>query len=152
MNTAPSEKRFEDSNVHMTNRQVIEERRKGKRNVVLGEKTWAKAAKTGSTEATRDKPGTVQSSPQDCSSCQLHAINALYCCKEQSVWALWSPKTIDLDIAVQGDSVSCNCNQQWVPGNPVSCNCNENGEILTKWVEPNLIRKAMRYFVTQALL
>ena len=65
MNTAPSEKRFEDSNVHMTNRQVIEERRKGKRNVVPGEKTGAKAAKTGSTEATRGKSSTVQSSPQD---------------------------------------------------------------------------------------
>eukprot|EP00112_Aurelia_sp_Birch-Aquarium-sp1_P012357 Seg26.3 transcript_id=Seg26.3/GoldUCD/mRNA.D3Y31 product="hypothetical protein" protein_id=Seg26.3/GoldUCD/D3Y31 len=60
INTEPSEKRFEDNIVHMTNRQVIDERRKEKRNVVPGEKTWAEAAKTGSTETTRDKSSTTQ--------------------------------------------------------------------------------------------
>ena len=59
--------------------------------------------------------------------CQLRAIIDLFCCKEQSMWASQSPKTIDLDIAVQGDSVSCNCTQKLVHGNTVSCNCNENG-------------------------
>ena len=62
MNTAPSEKRFEDNIV--TNRQVIDERRKEKKNVVPCEKTWAEAAKTGSTETIRDKLNTTQYSPQ----------------------------------------------------------------------------------------
>ena len=49
-----------------------------------------------------------------------------------SSWASQLLKTIDLDIAVQIDSVSCNCNQKWVHVNTVSCNCNENNMILTK--------------------
>ena len=49
-----------------------------------------------------------------------------------SSWASQLLKTIDLDIAVQIDSVSCNCNQKWVHVNTVSCNCNENSVILTK--------------------
>ena len=46
-----------------------------------------------------------------------------------SSWASQLLKTIDLDIAVQIDSVSCNCNQKWVHVNTVSCNCNENSVI-----------------------
>ena len=64
MNTAPSEKRFDENIVHRANKQGVDERRKEKRNVVPGEKTWAEAAKTGSTETTRDKSSTTQYSPQ----------------------------------------------------------------------------------------
>ena len=60
MNTAPSEKRFDENIVHRANKQDIDERRKEKRNVVPGEKTWAEAAKTGSTETTRDKSSTTR--------------------------------------------------------------------------------------------
>ena len=48
-----------------------------------------------------------------------------------SSWESQLSKTIDLEIPVQVDSVSCNCNQKCVHGNLVSCKCNKNITILT---------------------
>ena len=51
-----------------------------------------------------------------------------------SSWASQLSRTRDLDIAVEVDSVSCDCSQKWVRGNLVSYNCNKNGAIVTKLI------------------
>ena len=65
-----------------------------------------------------------------------------------SRWALQLSKTIDLDITVQVDSMSCNCKRKWVRGNTVSCNCNKKQR---DFDETNPMRKVIRYRVTEAV-